>query len=87
MFQTVNEAKHDCENRKECKGVLDIDCNGQQDYYICLENATVTTDNDKESCFYDKYIIGKNPFRIGNYRFSNKLYVSFHCQYAIVITL
>ena len=59
LFKTLNEAKHDCEDRKECKGVIDVDCNGHYNYSICLENTTVISDSKDESCFYEKYIIGK----------------------------
>ena len=60
LFETLNEAKQDCEDRKECKGVIDVDCNGHYTYSICLENTTVISDSKSESCFYEKYIIGKN---------------------------
>ena len=58
-FVTLEGAQNECKNRKQCKGVLDIDCNGQQNYTICLNTAATSSDDKIESCLYKKYNIGK----------------------------
>ena len=58
-FVTLEDAENECKNRKQCKGVLDIDCNGQQNYTICLNTAATSSDDKIESCLYKKYNIGK----------------------------
>ena len=58
-FKTLDEAESECKKSKPCKGILDVDCNDQKDYYICLKNATVVLDNKNGSCFHEKYIVGR----------------------------
>ena len=57
--ETLTEAENVCKNDKNCNGILDIDCNGNNNYYICPKNATTLSDKSIESCVYEKYIIGK----------------------------
>ena len=55
----MEDAKNECKNLKLCKGVLDINCNGQQNYTICLKFATTPSDDKIESCLYEKHNIGR----------------------------
>ena len=57
-FDTLEEAKNECKTSKQCKGVLDKDCRGQQQYYLCTEHHELIT--AIESCVYRKFLFGKN---------------------------
>ena len=57
-FETFEEAENECKTSKQCKGVLDMDCNTMGKYYLCSErqesNITI------QSCVYRKFIVGEN---------------------------
>ena len=58
-FDTLDSATGDCKDSMKCQGVLSMNCNEQEKYYICLKNATRTTHHTVESCFYRKTVIGR----------------------------
>ena len=56
-FETLDEAQSECKRSKQCKGVLDIDCDGQSSY-LCPQNSTASSKSVIDSCIYEKYAIG-----------------------------
>ena len=57
-FKALLDAEHECEKRRDCKGVLDIECNGEKGFHICSNKFTEITDTEISSCVYEKYVIG-----------------------------
>ena len=58
-FDTLDSATGECKDNKNCQGILSMNCNEQEKYYICLKNATMTTYHTVKSCFYRKAVTGK----------------------------
>ena len=57
-FEKFEEAEDECKTSKQCKGVLDVDCNTQGKYYLCSERHE--SNNTIESCVYRKLIVGED---------------------------
>ena len=57
-FEVFEEAKNECKTSKQCKGVLDMDCDGQEKYFLCLERQE--SNNTIDSCVHMKFIVGEN---------------------------
>ena len=58
-FETLDEAERECKETKQCIGVMDVDCGVQKEYHLCGKNTTVFSDSKVQSCFHEKYIVGK----------------------------
>ena len=61
-FETLDEAEAECKSSKQCQGVVDIECKGIQSY-ICSKNESISSNIEIESCFYEKYAIGKHNMK------------------------
>ena len=59
VLQTLDLAKNECKDNKQCAGVFQENCADEKNYYMCLKNETILTDNQIEGCFYRKFPIGK----------------------------
>ena len=57
-FETFEEAANECKTSKQCKGVLDMDCNTQGRYFLCSERQE--SNKTIESCVYSKFIVGQD---------------------------
>ena len=79
-FETLEEAQNECKTSKQCKGVLDTDCKGQEKYYLCSE--TQESNSTFDSCVYRKFIIGEDIAMY--YRKDRKLNCS-HSSYTDII--
>ena len=55
-FESLEDAIVECKTSKQCKGIFDNDCIGNQSYYLC--SGTPETDITIDSCTYKKVIIG-----------------------------
>ena len=56
-FERFWEAENECKTNKKCIGVLDMDCKGQQKYYLCSEKQE--SNNAVDSCIYRKFMFGE----------------------------
>ena len=74
-FETLNEAQNECKRNKQCKGVLDSECNGKSSY-LCPQNSTISSNNGIDSCIQEKYAIGECNFCVPLYRYRKMLGVN-----------
>ena len=74
-FETSNEAQNECKRNKQCKGVLDSECNGKSSY-LCPQNSTISSNNGIDSCIQEKYAIGECNFCVPLYRYRKMLGVN-----------
>ena len=58
-LNTLESAKEECKNSKQCQGVLHDALTDPNSYYLCPEDATTTFDNDIKSSLFEKRMIGK----------------------------
>ena len=58
-LKTLESAKEECKNSKQCQGVLYDAFTDPNNYYLCPEDATTTFDNDIKSSLFEKRMIGK----------------------------
>ena len=63
-FETLAAAQNNCKGKRQCNGVLNVECNAQNKYRICLKNVTTTTHHTINSCFYRKTIMGKQAHSV-----------------------
>ena len=61
QFEKLDEARNDCKKSKQCKGILDIECNGLSSF-VCPQNSSTSSNFDFKSCIFEKYAIGKKSF-------------------------
>ena len=55
---TLEDAKKECKNDKQCQGVLQDASNDPPSYYLCPEDTTPTFGDDIKSSLLEKQIIG-----------------------------
>ena len=56
--QTLENTKETCKNNHHCVGVFQKKCTSEEDSYVCLKNATISSHAQTEGCFYKKFAIG-----------------------------
>ena len=82
-FETLAEAQSECKRSRQCKGVLDIECNGQSSY-LCPQNSTASSNSVIDSCIYEKYAIGGfDSFLVTLYKYRNIIVIDFSVAYFI----
>ena len=57
-LNTLESAKEECKNSKQCQGVLQDASNDPPSYYLCPEDTTPTFGDDIKSSLLEKQIIG-----------------------------
>ena len=58
-FTELVDAKIECKNTRNCKGVLQPDRENTTTYYLCNDAAKLITNTLEPSCFYERYKIGE----------------------------
>ena len=72
-FTGLDDAKKQCKNTRNCKGVLQPDREDRTKYYLCNDAAKLIANTLEPSCFYERYDVEN----IGSSIFSNTLFQSF----------
>ena len=59
VLQNLEIAQKECKDDKQCTGVFQEKCTDENNYYLCLKNSTLLTDNRIQGCFHKKFPVGE----------------------------
>ena len=83
QFETLDDARNECKKSKQCKGILDIECNGLSSF-VCPQNSSTSSNIDFKSCIFEKYAIGEKSFLNPVYKFNTNMHKLKHYNFQLI---